>query len=154
PTGPKGFNATSVVQNGGELLAAGVHAGAVASPVVTTGKARAAGPGPGLVVTSSDAGKTWTTVHPKGLPNPGLQALATDTQGKTLYAVLTNGRFYTSTDGGETFRLTAAKLGIPPWAIAITQGNKFVGGDMDTGAYSSANGTGWQRTPFKDSRGG
>jgi len=153
-TGPKGFNATSVVQNGDKLLAAGVHTGAVASPVVTTGRARAAGPGPGLVVASSDGGKSWTPVHPKGLPGSGLQALATDSEGKTLYAVLTNGRFYTSTDGGETFKLAAAKLGIPPWAIAVTQGNRFVGGDMDTGAYSSPNGTNWQRTPFKDSRGG
>ena len=112
-TGPKGFNATSVVQNGDKLLAAGVHTGAVASPVVSTGKARAAGNGPGLVVTSSDGGKTWTQVHPKGLPSSGLQALATDPDGKTLYAVLTNGRFFTSTDGGETFKLAAAKLGHP-----------------------------------------
>ena len=67
-----------------------------------------------------------------------------------------------SRTAGSTPRPTAAsrssspsaKLGIPPWAIAITQGNRFVGGDMDTGAYSSANGTNWQRTPYKDSRGG
>ena len=94
-TGPKGFNATSVVQNGDKLLAAGVHTGAVASPVVSTGKARSPATGPGLVVTSSDGGKTWTQVHPNGLPSSGLQALATDPDGKTLYAVLTNGRFYT-----------------------------------------------------------
>jgi photosystem II stability/assembly factor-like uncharacterized protein len=45
-------------------------------------------------------------------------------------------------------------VGIPPWAIAITQGNRFVGGDMDSGAYVSTNAKAWHRTPFKDSKGG
>ena len=46
------------------------------------------------------------------------------------------------------------KLGISPWAIAVTQGNRFVGGDMDSGGFASSNAKTWQRTPFTDSRGG
>jgi photosystem II stability/assembly factor-like uncharacterized protein len=154
PTGPKGFNSTSVLQDGDRLLAAGVKVGGITSPVVRNGPGRSAGTGPALVVSSTDGGKTWTALHPRGLPNLGVQALATSPDGKTTYAVLTNGRFLTSTDGGASFTLAAPKLGIPPWAIAVPQENHFLGGDMDTGAYASPNGRTWQRQPYKDSRGG
>jgi photosystem II stability/assembly factor-like uncharacterized protein len=154
PTGPKGFNSTSVLQDGDRLLAAGVKVAGIASPVVRNGQGRSAANGPALVVASTDDGKTWTALHPRGLPNVGVQALATSPDGKTMYAVLTSGRFLTSTDGGASFELAAPKLGIPPWALAVAQGNHFLGGDMDTGAYASPNGRAWQRQPYKDTRGG
>ena len=153
-TGPKGFNATSVVQNGDKLLAARRPHGRRREPGRQHRQGALGRQRPGPRRDEQRRREDLDPGAPEGAPNSGLQALATDPDGKTLYAVLTNGRFYTSTDGGETFKLAAAKLGIPPWAIAITQGNRFVGGDMDTGAYSSANGTNWQRTPYKDSRGG
>jgi hypothetical protein len=36
----------------------------------------------------------------------------------------------------------------------VTEGGHFVAGDMDTGAYASANAQSWQHTPYHDSRGG
>ena len=71
-----------------------------------------------------------------------------------MYAVLTNGKLYRSTDGARSFKLVSPKLGIPPWAIAATGSGGFVGGDMDTGAYESANATKWQRTRYADTKGG
>jgi photosystem II stability/assembly factor-like uncharacterized protein len=154
PTGPKGLNATSVVQNGKGLLAGGVHVGTVASPVVMKGKTRSAGAGPQVLVSSSDDGKTWRPLHPAGLPDVTLQALALDPAGTTLYALLNDGRLYRSTDGARSFRLAARKIGAPPWALVVTKGGHFVAGNMDTGAYASADGTSWRHTPFTDSRGG
>jgi photosystem II stability/assembly factor-like uncharacterized protein len=154
PTGPKGLNATSLVQFGDALYAGGVHVGAVASPVVKTGATRSAGNGPAVLLVSADHGKTWKQIHPSGLPNVTVQALTTDPDAKSLYALLNNGKLYLSTDGAKSFKLVSAKIGAPPWALALTQGNKFLAGDMDTGAYQSANGQAWQRVPFKDSRGG
>ena len=154
PTGPKGLNATSVVQDGEKLLAGGAHVEEVASPVVMKGKTRSAGAGPQVLLSSSDDGKTWKQLHPSGLPDVTLQALTLDPGGTTLYALLSDGRLYRSTDGARSFRLAARKIGAPPWALVVTKGGHFVAGNMDTGAYASANGTSWRHTPFTDSRGG
>ena len=90
-----------------------------------------------------------------GLPVEQFVALAADAgKGTPLYALLNNGRLYRSTDGARSFRLVASKVGIAPWAIAITRDGRFVGGDMDSGSHLSANGKTWQRTPFTDSTGG
>jgi len=85
-----------------------------------------------------------------------VQSLATGlgSNASTIYAVLTNGKLYSSSDGAKSFRLLSAKLGIPPWAIAATGGAGFVGGDMDTGAYESSNASKWTRTKYADSKGG
>ena len=154
PTGPKGLNATSVVTLGKELLAGGVHVGAVASPVVRRGNTRVAGTGPLVLVASRDGGKTWKPLHPSGLPDVTLQALTPDPTGKSLYALLNDGKLFLSTDGARSFHLAVRKIGAPPWALAVTKGDRFVAGDMDTGAYASPNGQTWQHTPFHDSRGG
>lgn len=153
PSGPKGLNATSVVLEGKTLLAGGVHVGAVASPVISNGGTRAAGAGPLVLLASSDEGKTWKQLHPAGLPDVTLQALTLDPTGKSLYALLNTGKLYLSTDGAKSFRLVTTKIGAPPWAIAVTDGDRFVAGDMDTGAYASPNGRTWQHTPYSDSRG-
>jgi photosystem II stability/assembly factor-like uncharacterized protein len=149
--GPKSFNATSVVPSGNDLIAAGGKLGATSSAITRVGQTRQAPVGPLLVVSSSDGGKTWTPLKTSGLPNTSIQSLAAN--GSTIYAVLTNGKLYSSTDGAKSFKLLAAKVGIPPWAIAET-GNGFVGGDMDTGAYQSANATKWTKQRYHDSKGG
>ena len=155
PVGPKAFNATSVLQSGTDLIAAGGKLGPTTSAITRTGPGRSAPVGPGLVATSGDGGKTWTVVHPAGLPSTSVQSLAagTGSNASTIYAVLTNGRLYRSSDGAKTFELVSPKLEIPPWAIAATGNGGFVGGDMDTGAYQSPDGLRWTRTKYRDSRG-
>jgi photosystem II stability/assembly factor-like uncharacterized protein len=155
PVGPKAFNATSVVQSGNDLVAAGGKLGALSSAITRAGRTRQAPVGPLLVASSSDGGKSWAVVHPAGLPNTSIQSLANGTgpTASTIYAVLTNGKLYSSTDGAKSFKLVSPKLGIPPWTIAATAAG-FVGGDMDTGAYASPNATTWTKTKYKDSQGG
>jgi photosystem II stability/assembly factor-like uncharacterized protein len=156
PVGPKAFNATSVILSGKELIAAGGKLGPTTPAITRTAVGRSAPVGPVLVATSSDGGKTWAVVHPAGLPNTSVQTLATGigSNASTIYAVLTDGKLYSSTDGAKTFKLVSAKLGIPPWAIAQTGSGGFVGGDMDTGAYVSPNGTTWMKMKYADTRGG
>jgi photosystem II stability/assembly factor-like uncharacterized protein len=154
PTGPKRFNATSLVQAGSSIVAGGVVAPPVGLPVVRKGAARTAPDGPALLAASSDGGATWRALHPRGLPDAAVQALAAGPAGDhALYALLTNGRLYRSSDGGGSFRLVSPQLGVPPWALANPDGGRYLAGDMDTGAYISADGRSWQRTPFTDSRG-
>lgn len=155
PTGPKGLDATSVVQAGSSLLAGGVSLGPDAGPIVKNSAGRAAPNGPGVLVASSDGGKTWRQLHPPGLPDVSVQALAVNPASTTtLYVLLDTGALYRSADGARSFRLVASKIGIPPWALAVTQGARFVGGDMDSGPHTSANGKAWHLTPFTDSSGG
>jgi photosystem II stability/assembly factor-like uncharacterized protein len=152
-TGPKNVDMTSVVADGGTLLAGGVTTTPTTSPVIRVGIYRAVASGAPVLVASTDGGKTWKPLHPVGLPHVAVQAMAVDpSDPKTLYLVTNTGRFFRSTDGARSFTLLASKIGIPAWAVAITQGTHFVGGDMDSGAHQSVNGTAWSTTSFTDPR--
>jgi len=153
PTGPKNVNTTSIVQAGNSIFAAGVPG---PNPVVRKGAGRTAPDGRGVFSVSADEGKTWQSLHPTGLPSTTVQALAVDpaSNGTAVYALLNDGKLYRSADGGHSFQLVSSKVGIPPWALAVTDGGQLVGGDMDSGSFRSANGKAWQRAPFTDARGG
>ena len=151
PTGPQGVNTTSLVQAGNSIFMGGVPG---PNPVIRKGAGRTAPDGSGVLAESTDGGKTFKLLHPKGLPSVTVQALAADpAKSRTLYALLNDGRLYRSSDGARSFQLVA-KVGISPWALAVTQGGRLVGGDMDRGGFASTNGKSWQRTPFTDSNGG
>ena len=152
PTGPKNVNMTSLAQAGGTLYAGGVPG---PNPVARKGTGRTAPDGPGVLATSPDGGKTWRVLHPAGLPDHTIQALAADpADARTLYALLNDGGFYRSTDGAKSFQRVSAKLGVAPWALAVAQGGRFVAGDMDSGGFQSTDGKTWLRSPFTDSNGG
>lgn len=156
PTGPKRLNATSLLQAGSSIFAGGVHVVPTASPsgVIREGSFRTVPDGPAVLVVTTDGGKTWRELHPRGLPDVSVQALAVDPANPTaLYALLNTGRLYRSTDGAGSFRLVSSKLGVPPWALAVTQDSHFVAGNMDSGHYVSTNGKAWKRTTYTDSRG-
>ena len=154
PTGPKNVNATSVAAAGSTILAGGVASTPTTSPVIRVGAARAAANGAAVLAASTDGGMTWKTLHPTGLPSVSVQAIAVDpANSSTVYLLTNNGKFYRSTDGASSFQLVSAKLGIPPWAFAVTQNSHFVGGDMDSGPHQSANGKAWQPTVYTDARG-
>jgi len=153
-TGPKSVDFTSVVQSGSKLLAGGVKTTPTTSPVIRVGLHRTVSTGPAVLAASSNGGKTWTVIHPAGGPTSAVQAMASDPANSSSVYLLTNtGKLYHSTNGGTSFALADANLGIPPWAIALTQGTQILGGDMDGGAHqSSNNGTTWSTTPFTDLR--
>jgi BNR/Asp-box repeat len=151
-TGPQGVNMTSVVDSGTSMFAGGVPG---PNPVIRKGAGRTAPDGQGVLVQSTDGGKKWRIVHPKGLPNTTIQALAVDPAKTTaLYALLNNGKLFRSSDGGRSFELVSPKIDAPPWALAVTRGGHLVAGDMDRGGFLSTDGKAWQRTPFTDSSGG
>jgi photosystem II stability/assembly factor-like uncharacterized protein len=135
-TGPKGINATSLVQAGSDLFLGGAALKASEGPIVRIGAARAAAAGNAVLAESSDGGVSWQVLHPRGLPDVSIQALAVGPGGgSTLYALLNTGKLYRSTDGARSFTLATSHFGVPPWALAVTQMNDFVAGNMDTGAY-------------------
>lgn len=155
PTGPKGVDATSVVDSGDTIFMGGARSSPAGGVVIREGDSRIAADGPSVLAASDDGGSSWTVLHPRGLPNVAVQALAVDpARTTTLYALLNSGSLYRSTDGARSFTLVSPKLGVSPWALAITEGDHFVAGDMDSGSHTSANGTSWQATPFMDSSGG
>jgi photosystem II stability/assembly factor-like uncharacterized protein len=152
PVGPKGVNMTSVVQAGSSMFAGGVPG---LNPVVRNAGGRTAPTGVGVFAASTDDGTSWRLLHPAGLPNVTIQALAVDpAKSTTVYALLNDARLYRSTDSAHSFQLVSPKIGAAPWALAITQGDQFVAGDMDRGGYRSTNGKTWLKTPFTDSSGG
>jgi photosystem II stability/assembly factor-like uncharacterized protein len=154
PTGPKGVHATSLADSGDSIFMGGV-ASPRPAPVIRKGKDRVAPDGPAVLAESVDGGETWRVLHPRGLPNVSIQALAVEPEeSSALYLLLNTGALYRSTDGARTFQLVSSKLGVPPWALALTKDGRFVAGDMDSGHYLSPNGKKWQRARFKDAKGG
>jgi photosystem II stability/assembly factor-like uncharacterized protein len=154
PAGLSTVNVTSVVQDGSVLLAGGVTSNPKAGPVVATKGIYAPSPGKGVLAKSTNGGTAWQVVHPSGLPATGIQALAVDpSSAQTVYAVLTSGAIYRSTDGGGSFQFYSSKAGAHPWALAAGQTGAFVAGDMTTGNYLSSNAKSWQKTMFVDPNG-
>jgi photosystem II stability/assembly factor-like uncharacterized protein len=155
PVGPTGVNATSLAEAGNVVLMSGVHLAPGAKPVVIEKRTYLSGRGPGLLAASTDDGQTWHQLHPRGLPNLAIQALAADqAHAQVVYALLRTGALYRSSDSGHSFRLIAPRLGGPPWALAITRANHFLAGDMTTGPYLSTNGKQWSHPAFVDPKGG
>jgi photosystem II stability/assembly factor-like uncharacterized protein len=155
PSGFRGLNATSLAQADGTIYLGGVRTRKGAKAVIVAGGAYVSGPGTSELAISRDDGTTWRRLRPRGLPNVGVQALAVDpAQPAALYAVVRTGGLYRSVDGGRRFRQVAAMVGGTPWALAVTQGHRFVTGDMTSGSYLSSTGARWLRTPFTDPRGG
>jgi photosystem II stability/assembly factor-like uncharacterized protein len=152
--GPKGIHMTSLAQADDTLVAGGVRTSSP-NPIVNKGAGRTAPDGPGVIAVSTDTGKTWKVLKPRGLPATSVQSLATDPKdGRTLYALLNDGKLYRSTDEAASFALVTPKLGISPWAIAVSNDGRFVSGDMDAGSHISSNAKAWTKTPFTDSNGG
>ena len=152
--GFSGVNATSLVRAGTTIFLGGVHESQVANPIVTKNGNYLVSPGQGVLAASSDGGTSWRELHPRGLPNLDVTALAVDpTNSRVLYAVLRSGAVYRSTDSAGSFQLVSAKIGGTPWALAITRNSQLIGGNMSTGSYLSTNGKKWQHTAFVDPRG-
>jgi photosystem II stability/assembly factor-like uncharacterized protein len=130
------------------MYAGGVHVHGIAQPIVQNAGGRTAPNGPGFLDASTDAGATWHALHPTGLPGQAVQALAVDPASATvLYALLTSGAVYRSSDGAKSFQLVSKRLGGPPWALAVTP-TGLVSGDMDTGGY-----VGGKHIAFTDPKG-
>ncbi len=155
PTGPKRVNATSLVQAGDSIFVGGVLA-ATPSPVARKGDDRVAPDGAAVLTASADGGKTWRKLTPSRLAER-LSAGAGGRPGEHCMSSTPCSTPASSTarpmaPGRSSF--VSSKLGVPPWAFAITQDGRFVAGDMDSGSYVSTNGKAWKRTAFKDSKGG
>jgi photosystem II stability/assembly factor-like uncharacterized protein len=155
-TGGKGVVLTSLARSGNTIFAGGVPAPTGVSPGwIRKGAVRVAPDGATVLEASTDDGQTWQELHPHGLPNVSVQALAVDPKNSaSLYALLNTGRLYRSNDGARSFRLVSATLGVPPWAFAIMPNHHFLAGDMDSGSYVSTSGKAWRPAPFTDALGG
>jgi len=149
------INATSLAQSGSTLFLGGVRSLPGAKAVIVAGGAYVSGPGTTVLAMSRDDGNTWQQLHPRGLPDVGVQALAVDPAGHSLlYAVLRTGALYRSADDGRSFNLVTQTVGGTPWAVAVTQNHHFITGDMTSGSYMSNTGDKWLRTQFADLKGG
>ena len=155
-TGSKSIVLTSLARSRDAIFAGGVPAPQGVSPGwVRKGSARVAPDGAAVLEASTDDGQTWHELHPRGLPNVSVQALAVDPENSaSLYALLNTGTLYRSNDGARSFQLVSATLGVPPWAFAIMPNHHFLAGDMDSGSYVSTSGKAWRPTPFTDAQGG
>jgi photosystem II stability/assembly factor-like uncharacterized protein len=151
-TGPKSVDFTSVVPSGTKLIAGGAKTTPTTSPVVRVGLYRHVANGAAVLASSSDGGKTWTVIHPAGGPTAAVQAMASDPSDPSSIYLLTNtGKLYHSSNGGTSFTVADTSLGIPPWAIALTQGTQLLGGDMDGGPHQSSDtGTSWSSSSYTD----
>lgn len=88
---------------------------------------------------STDAGKTWQSVRPTGLPDYDVHGFAA-AQGGTLYAAVAGHGLYRSTDGGASFGLASKDIGGAVMALGVEPGGAILAGDMDRGLLESRDG--------------
>jgi hypothetical protein len=82
--GPRGFNATSVVDSGASMLAASSAKPASSEAVVNEQGRFAVAPGKRSFFASADDGRTWRELQPAGLAATAVQALAVDPAARRL----------------------------------------------------------------------
>lgn len=99
--------------------------------------------GRGLLAQSSNGGRTWRPLHPKGLPDEDIAALAA-TVGRrpSVYVVLGSGGLFRSTDDLRTFALVSPEVGPGIRAMATTP-TRILAGDVVSGVYVSSDGQVW-----------
>lgn len=124
PAGLRGVAVTSLIQIGNMILAGGSD----------------------LFASSSNGGKTWRRLHPQGLPNEAVDALAAGSdRSTTVDVVLAGGGLYRSTDQARTFSPLSFSVGPAIRALALTS-NHILAGDVANGVYLSPNGRDWLHT--------
>ncbi|MDX2426187.1 MAG: YCF48-related protein [Cycloclasticus sp.] len=130
--------------------------GAKADPVRRTDRIQAAASmgdevvvvGVGLLLNSSDAGKTWRRTSPDGLPTFIGVTLCAD---KTQVAVSAEKQAWVSTDNGKTWRANDLGTEESPQYISCGPGNKlWVAASFSTLLSSSDHGQTWQQTSLDE----
>ena len=102
--------------------------------------------GNGLLDASSNGGRKWHNLRPKGLPDLHFRDLAADpSNDRVLYATLDTGGLYRSIDSGTSFQLVSVAVGPAIDALAATP-TDLLAGDTSNGIYLSTNGRQWRRT--------
>jgi photosystem II stability/assembly factor-like uncharacterized protein len=99
--------------------------------------------GPRLLAASTDGGRTWGRLQPRGLPNDVIDALGANRS--TIDVVLRGAGLYRSTDGGRTFAPVSVAVGPAIRALALTS-TRLIAGDVTSGVYVSPNGRDWLHT--------
>lgn len=150
-SGLTNVNTTSLAQVGSSIYAGGVVG---PNPVIHNTLGRTAPNGTDVLEVSTNGGTAWKVLHPDGLPAKTIQAMNVDPSNSVLYALLNTGGLYRSADGAKSFQLISTKIGISPWAFAVTGDNQYVSGDMDGGPHTSANAKAWTPTSYTDASGG
>ena len=107
--------------------------------------------GHGVLAKSSDGGRTWSDVRPKGLPGLDIHgfAVSQDVDG-LVYAAVAGKGLYRSDDGGAAFRLTSRDVGPAVTALAVTKDGVLFAADGDRGVLLNVNGDGDEWTTALD----
>lgn len=96
--------------------------------------------GHNVLAKSTDGGKTWTTVQPRGLPSLDVHGFASDPGSGTLYAAVAGEGLYHSTNGGTSFSLVSQDVGGAVMALAVKSNGSILAGDMQRGLLESRDG--------------
>jgi photosystem II stability/assembly factor-like uncharacterized protein len=131
--------------NGGQTWRPSGFGRVAVTSLAQTGRAILAG-GRGLLAISRDGGRTWRSLHPRGLPDEEIDALTVDAaRPSTVYVVLGTGGLYRSTDRARSFTLVSEQVGPAIRALAVGSGG-VLAGDVTSGIYLSKNGRSWRHT--------
>jgi photosystem II stability/assembly factor-like uncharacterized protein len=102
--------------------------------------------GKDLLAKSVDGGRTWVRLHPRGLPNNNISAVASDpAHASRVYVVLVGFGLYRSVDNLRSFRPVSFGVGPAIKSLAETPDN-ILAGDVTSGIYLSSNGRIWRQS--------
>lgn len=94
--------------------------------------------GHNVAATSTDDGRTWEDVRPRGLPTLDIHGFTRDGDGR-LYAAVANEGLFRSEDEGRTFTLVSREVGPAAYGLAVRDAELFAA-DAEKGLMESGDG--------------
>jgi photosystem II stability/assembly factor-like uncharacterized protein len=127
--------------DGGKTWAFKTLSGQDAMNLVRTGSKTLWTAGHNVFAKSTDSGRTWIALNPRGLPSLDLHGFAVDPRKpRMLYAAVAGQGLYRSTDNGSSFSPISTEVGGAVMALAVAPSGVILAGDMQKGLMVSRDG--------------
>lgn len=98
--------------------------------------------GHNVLARSEDGARTWSEVHPEGLPSRDVHGFAIASETQAIFAAVAGEGLYRSDDGGTTFSEVPTDAGANVYALAVTHDGVLFAADSRRGVLMNASGDG------------
>ena len=110
--------------------------------------------GHNVLARSDDEARTWTEVHPDGLPSRDIHGFTIASDTGAFYAAFAGEGLYASTDDGESYEEISKEVGPSVYGLAVTSDGAIYAADPGRGVMVNhdGDGDGWDLQKGLDER--
>ena len=97
-----------------------------------------------VLARSEDGGRTWSDVHPDGLPSLDIHGFAVSPEEDRLHAAVAGEALFASADGGRSFERVSTEVGADVVALAAGAGERLLASERRGIMLSDDGGASWR----------